>query len=674
MDACAREPVHSPGAIQPVGCLISLDAELGRVRQVSANLETYLDVAPEQALTASARRLLGGPLIERLQQALLAPGPQTRELTVNLGVGRWRRRFHVIAYRSGQRVVVELEPLLAQNEHHLLAVLNRWLITAGEASSVEQLHQRLVEEVHRLTGLDRIMLYRFDEYWNGSVVAESRTGTAQSFLGHHFPASDIPAQVRRLYDINRLRSIPDAAAAPVPLIPAADPLDPAPLDLSPGILRAVSPIHQTYLSNMGVATALSVALHDDEERLGGLLTCHGLTPQRLSPGVRDTVRALVQIAVPQLMLLHTKAEARLMGEVKLPHGLQAEPHGQLINPAQLLQQHGETWLSLFGADGIALYHRQRHGRCGSVPEASDIEAVIDWLPQSSPEASLWHSHCLKETPLGPWRGQSCGLLAVPLPLDSQSPSWLLLFRDEQVDTRRWAGEPCDQAEYRNARLVLTPRRSFAEWQEAVHDQSRVWRRITRRAAVELADNLATLIASHEIQLLNARLRQVNDRLAKMATHDNLTGAWNRYGSEEAIDAEIAAAERYHRPCALLLFDVDHFKVVNDRHGHDIGDQVLARLAAVVRDNLRESDHLGRWGGEEFLVLATSTDADGARELAERLRSSIAGTDFGQASPVTISIGIADFRQGDTPKTLVKRADDAMYQAKQAGRNCVRYSD
>lgn len=662
LTGCAAEPVHIPGAIQPSGCLISLDADLGEIRQVSANLEEMLGVAPGQALEMPPERLLGKELHARIaqelkQQCLMAGGMTAR-------LGEEERHFHVTPYRSGRRVVIELEPLSKQDEYVLAGALHRWLDSAAEASSTDDLLVRLVHAVRHLSGFDRVMIYHFDERWNGSVIAESRSEGIGSFLGHHFPASDIPSQVRRLYDVNRERSIPDAASRPVPLVPDSDPVDPTPLDMTLGILRAVSPIHQKYLANMGVASALSVAMHDESGRLSRLLSCHALTtPHRLSPGVRQTIHNMVMVTLPHLTLLRQRAETDLLQKVQLGRELLHGEHQQWVDPEFIISQRGDEWLALLRGDGIVLSHQDRLGKRGSVPDPADLMSIIAWLDDQPGDPRPWSSHCLKKTPLAAWRGDSCGLLAVPLPLDTEQPCWLLLFRNEQIEILRWAGLPEKRIEWQGERKVLSPRHSFAVWQEAVHDHSRLWSREERRATEDLAENLAVLIANHEIHLLNTHLE-------RLASQDSLTGALNRRRIGQAIETEIAAVGRYHRDCALILFDVDHFKAINDEYGHEAGDRVLVKLASVVEANLRETDRLGRWGGEEFIVLSTGTTRSGARKMAERLRLSIAETPFEEVGTVTVSIGIASCRPGDTAHTLIDRADQAMYHAKRGGRNRI----
>ena len=670
LDACAREPVHIPGAIQPAGCLISLDGEMRQVRQVSANLEAFLGTSIAEALQAHPGELIGTRLLRRLRQALLDQERLPNALTAQRRVKERLRRFHVVAYRSGSRVVVELEPLSQPDERRLLATINEWLVQASQIDDPNVLLQTLTQRVQRLTRYERVMVYRFDEQWHGQVVAEHRIAEAETFLGHHFPASDIPPQVRRLYDINRVRSIPDAAAAPVPLVPAGDPRDESPLDLSLGVLRAVSPIHQEYLANMGVGASLSIAMHD-EEKLWGLLACHGFGPRELSAAVRDAARAMVQIAQPRLMLLRARAEARLLHSIHDSRDLLAGERGQLEDPEAMLQRHGQQWLDLLRASGVALVLHGRVTGVGRLPDAAHLLGMAEWLNQQQQHDAPWYSQALADTPLADWQQRDlCGLLAAPLPSDTRQSHWLMLFRAEQRETRRWAGKPEDVPVERGGQLVMTPRRSFGQWQDEIKGRSHAWSDIERRAASDLAEDLAVLVSGREIVKLNRRLNQVNAQLKALAYSDALTGAWNRYRMEQAIDAALNVAERHAQPFALLLFDIDHFKHVNDTHGHETGDHVLVELTRAVQSSLRDSDILGRWGGEEFLVLTSHTDLDGGAQLAERLRQCAEALALDELGQVTISIGVASWQPGDSRKRLVARADRAMYRAKEDGRNRV----
>ncbi|MGM0554094.1 MAG: sensor domain-containing diguanylate cyclase [Pseudomonadota bacterium] len=172
---------------------------------------------------------------------------------------------------------------------------------------------------------------------------------------------------------------------------------------------------------------------------------------------------------------------------------------------------------------------------------------------------------------------------------------------------------------------------------------------------------------HEI----SEQKRMEDELRHQALRDPLTGVWNRLGLYDFIEEARADCRRHGTPYALLMFDIDHFKAINDRHGHQAGDQVLCELARRVNRKLRENDHLGRWGGEEFMLLLRNTSTSDARRIAERLLGSIAETPFPQVGPVTVSIGVASGSAEEGIAQLEGRADEAMYQAKKEGRARVR---
>jgi len=182
-------------------------------------------------------------------------------------------------------------------------------------------------------------------------------------------------------------------------------------------------------------------------------------------------------------------------------------------------------------------------------------------------------------------------------------------------------------------------------------------------------NTDTMQKSLEIlQHTNQELQNTLTELSKLASTDKLTGAWNRRRLEEALVSEMDRLQRYDHPLSLLILDIDFFKRVNDEHGHSAGDQVLVKLANVLQSNLRASDSLTRWGGEEFVVLCPNTRLSTVAMLAERLRGSVAGATFPAVGQVTISLGAAECRVGETWEDWFERADAALYRAKAGGRN------
>jgi diguanylate cyclase (GGDEF)-like protein len=197
-------------------------------------------------------------------------------------------------------------------------------------------------------------------------------------------------------------------------------------------------------------------------------------------------------------------------------------------------------------------------------------------------------------------------------------------------------------------------------------------------AVALLANLGLALVAFII-LLNAvshlKLRAVAAEqdvhaMEQLATTDPLTGLANRRAMALEIEAALALAQRSGQPMALAMIDIDHFKHINDRHGHAAGDAALVRCSQLLQAHLRTADRLGRWGGEEFVLVTPLTRVSACMELAERLRATVAAGAFEHGATVTLSIGLAGYQPGDDLSSLLARADQALYRAKTLGRNRV----
>lgn len=170
--------------------------------------------------------------------------------------------------------------------------------------------------------------------------------------------------------------------------------------------------------------------------------------------------------------------------------------------------------------------------------------------------------------------------------------------------------------------------------------------------------------AHKTMFLN------QSQLALSASVDGLTGLWNRAHIDRLFDEELARARRYGTPFSVMLIDIDHFKQVNDNHGHTVGDTVLRQFAALLRDNVRSVDKVGRLGGEEFLILMPQVDAQQAKAAAQQLRKRIRAFEFDVVRHKTASFGITEYRGDATPHSMLDRVDRALYLAKEGGRDRI----
>jgi len=178
----------------------------------------------------------------------------------------------------------------------------------------------------------------------------------------------------------------------------------------------------------------------------------------------------------------------------------------------------------------------------------------------------------------------------------------------------------------------------------------------------------------ELKTVQQELARRNAEYERIASYDTLTGLLNRRAILEKVDEWLHHVGRYKGRLSVAMLDIDHFKRVNDKHGHRVGDRVLADLSSMMQRSIRKTDFVGRYGGEEFLIILPRTDAAGAAIMAERVRASLAGVPMHDAESstfqVTASLGIAEYVDGDDEDSLISRADAALYRAKEAGRNRV----
>lgn len=221
--------------------------------------------------------------------------------------------------------------------------------------------------------------------------------------------------------------------------------------------------------------------------------------------------------------------------------------------------------------------------------------------------------------------------------------------------------------------TVTPqeREAISNRHVAIQVQSRIDYVLVFQVAGAAAFLLLLLVMwNRSLADLNRKLKHLNLELERISVTDKLTGLFNRVRLDAELNGEIDRVARSGQTFGVILIDIDHFKQVNDVHGHLAGDQVLENVARVLAGKTRKVDTVGRWGGEEFLVICPNTDADGAAQLAEKLRATIAALVFPLVGSKTASFGVSSYRAGDHANSLVARADEALYTAKRAGRNRV----
>ncbi|WP_370260071.1 diguanylate cyclase [Idiomarina sp.] len=673
MENCAREPVHAPQCVQSIGCLLAIDIKGEHIVAVSENSEAILRRSVNELMEKRLDECMSDDFISQFSDARqrLKNGSEHEILAWSDG----QQDFFSRVYFSQSWLVIETEPDSATSDLKRSCYFDRALLDISNAKNVEQTMQKLCQAIAELSGYERVLVYKFDDDWNGRVVCEHTACEAiEQYIGLSFPASDSPSHVRELYRVNPIRYIADVDTEDA-MIRYADSLSPTRLDLSLGTLRGKSPIHTEYMKNMGLQRSMSVALFD-QNQLWGLVSCHGVSAQQLSYSTRLNIHSLVKLAEQRLML-HKQFEAdRFFDRVEESRKALLDRKREIKSPQHLLEDEGDYWLTLFEASAVALITTQTHRVVGDDIDVSTLQKVRVWLNENHGVTGLFTerdcrlSELRQAVPELPY----CGVLAVSMPVDKRNQGWLVFFRQQETEVFRWAGslEKGDVREYQG-RQVLSPRNSFKQWQQNVDGYAPVWTSVQVEAAKTLAEDLAIGASAFQIEKLNQELTEANERLEHLVHTDALTQVWNRYHMEQTLEEEVKRCERHGRNLSVILLDIDHFKRVNDDYGHDVGDNVLKLISEALDKWLRSSDVFGRWGGEEFLIIAPETDLESAGQLAERLRRRLANLQFDKVGQVTASFGVAELSRSESRNSLVKRADNALYQVKESGRNSVEVS-
>lgn len=645
---CVNDPLHQTGSIQSNGALLALDASTHQIEYCSANTAAILGVEPSVVLGQNGRQCFALRWPEMLQLAL-ERGIQ------KLGPGPFPKPLNVVAYQQGNYLIFELEVVTDAGPHwwnYAERVL--FLGEMAEARTLEECRSLIVRWLFVRSGFDRVLLYQFLPDMHGEVVQEMRRPDMTSYLGLHFPASDIPPNAHRLYTANWQRIICDVESADVPLLSRLP--DAPPLDLTKSMLRAVHPVHIQYLKNMGVRASFSVSIIV-KEVLYGLAVCHHVTPRTLTLSDRlafeEIARMVSMHLEKQLELSERDTRASLREQLSRVEGaLSITRHDARIGLSrnlglmQKLVSAGGAWLRFAGEDFVS----------GDTPDKEEMERLGKWL-EELPRDEVSSRHALPDhlTSSPGLASQACGVLLIPL----GDEDFVALLRPEMVQSINWAGKANDDADDSEQDFApLTPRSSFAVWVEQTRWNSTPWTANEMKFAAELREDLLNYISRAHLE--------------NIALHDPLTGLANRSLFDQRLLEAIDMVQFHGASCALHMLDLDHFKPVNDTLGHGAGDRLLQEVAARLLTLARHDDTVARLGGDEFAIIQTGlANEQGATILAEKIVTKI-GEPYiidGETVLIGISAGITICPQDSIEAAdLIQLADTALYTAKRAGKN------
>ncbi|MFJ4145242.1 ATP-binding protein [Pseudomonas sp. NPDC089734] len=515
---CANEPIQYPGAIQPHGVLFTLTEPDLAVLQVSANVQELLGRKPGDVLGQPLEQVVGEGWATVLKSASAHESfHDVPQILITLN----GREFEALLHRNQGVLVLELE---VQDRHAQTAMgerisnLGRMLRQLQAAKTLEALYEISVREIQKLTGYDRVLIYRFEEEGHGQVIAEASSPDMELFNGLFFPASDIPEQARELYRRNWLRIIPDADYTPVPLVPQLRPDNGQPLDLSFSTLRSVSPIHCEYMKNMGVLSSMSVSLLKDD-KLWGLISCGHRTPLYVSHELRGACQAIGQVLSLQIRAMEALEVSRQReAKVQMLKSLNDSMLTASENVFDGLTRHPQLLMDLVGASGVAIIEDKQLHVFGSCPEPHEVRELHQWLMKGG--QTVFSSHHLSSVypAAAAYQQSASGVLAMSLP--KPVDNGVLWFRPEVKESIQWSGnpdKPLDMEESGEG-LRLRPRTSFEIWKVEMAGISTKWSHGDVFAASDLRRSALEADLARQV-LREQQAVRARDELVAVVSHD-----------------------------------------------------------------------------------------------------------------------------------------------------------
>lgn len=503
LDQCEQEPVHAPGGIQNFGYLLIVNAQNHIILQVSQNVSNLPGLTAEKLLGRHLSDVLGSSEYERFngywgnRSQVSFSHPQTFQLD--------GQNFDLTVHCKDPLLFLDFEPsvdvqlLGATNisPYQINACLERF----HESQNINSLVQITVQELLVLGHFDRVTAYMFHSDWHGEVIAEAcKSAEIVSYMGLHFPASDIPKQVRAIYEKIPVRFIQNSFAEDVPLVPTINPLITETPDLTPSILRGISPYHKRYMQNMEVATSLSFSLMS-EGRLWGLLVCHSFQPKKIPPLLRAQCLLLSQVFSVQLTNIlrseYSSHELKLRMNLELwsGHFYQKSMFSKALLPR--LQE----LLTLFSAQGMMLRLATQEHSLGLTPPQNRL----DEFPKQPRQI------CYSDSESWNCEGESDGTLIggylfIPL---SDDGDYLCFFRQELRETYNWCGYEV------GSRGMLRPTHSFERWKEEIRGKCQTWSIPERDAAKRLRQFVMKHMSQEALKASEAKLAQELDERKRL---------------------------------------------------------------------------------------------------------------------------------------------------------------
>jgi light-regulated signal transduction histidine kinase (bacteriophytochrome) len=511
---CDREPIHTPGKIQSHGFLIVIDSG-NFIQFYSENVKDFIPEIPAELLGVHINiiePLLGkNEPLDFVNQLITFGKINGFERTNPFNTDIQGKLFHLIISTSGDHFMLEFEPAQSDSSSDIQKMIGRSIAEMLADKNLQNLLNNSALQVKSVIGYDRVMIYRFGEDGHGEVVAESKNAELPSWLGLHYPASDIPKQARELYKRNLTRLIANVHTEPSGVLTAAD--NALPLDMTNSQLRAVSPVHIQYLKNMGVNSSFSISLMYKQE-LWGLIACHNYSPRYIDYRSRESAKLIGQILSSALEFRQDEENQQVQERYKNSVDQLSRLMLKDNSIEYALTGHEVTLLNVVDAAGAVLVFENNITKLGITPDDGQINRLIYWLKSNVADSFYYTNKLPAEfAEAAYYKEIASGIMVTTL--SRELGEYVIWFKPEQLKTITWAGDPEKPTELgRDGAMNISPRHSFKAWAQTVSGTSTDWSNEEVKSVVRLKSEIIYTInqKAGAIRLLNEKLKQAYEEL------------------------------------------------------------------------------------------------------------------------------------------------------------------
>lgn len=679
---CDSEPIHLLSKIRQNGFLFVLTYHDFKILQVSQNISKLIDKEATDILNNQIDTIFDNNFKNELSKSIDYIKKYNKQVT-SYKFKLENKILFCIVHSQEDFFILEIEDITHQKEiyYSVEDSINTVIKDCDYKTDLITFSQRIVNNIKIISAYDRVMLYKFDDNFNGTVLAQATNNMHENFLGHRFPSSDIPVQARALYLKNRFRVIENVNDISSIIIPSNNPLTNNTLDMTYCYFRSVSLMHIEYLKNMGVESSMSLSIIVNG-KLWGLVACHHDKPNYIPTQQYQTYYLLSELISSQIeqkeLIKYYENSFELKAKRELLiNSLQNDDESSFLKS---LEKHKETLSKTINSDECIIYYENQFFSTNKKFHENELAFLLTICQENLINSIFVSSNLGNEySKLSKLKKKLGGMLSLKIP--NLEDAYLIYIRFEQIYTVKWAGEKSKKIEHdKDGSIIISPRASFESWKEVVKGTCEKFSEEEIESTIQIVEQLSKIHSSYSINQEAKILKNLNQKLQIQAHTDPLTLLYNqRYLKEFGIKYFIKAKNE-DKKFSLILMDIDNLKIIKEQYGNETCDLIIMNTVNSTKKILEiEQSVFSRVGCEEFSIILFESDFKQSLSIANEIKKAISENPINLGSMkiyANISMGISNFDKNtfNNFSQMVRATEIKLSIAQDSGGNIINYQN